>query len=215
MPPRAGPRMTRPETVTPSARRTASPSRRVVVLVSGASLPPCRRCPGFSAIPPSSAAAAGSTTIVSPGALAASSASVDANGAAALPFPPAGAPARTWRTAASAGGAAAAAQAVRTAASALRRGRGALRGGQDLRVLLGIAERAERGIDAGQPDLAGDQRPRVDLALGEHVQRVAELQRRVADDEAQVDLLVDRHRRLEAILADAHADDDHAREQRR
>ena len=55
----------------------------------------------------------------------------------------------------------------------------------------------------------------VDLAVGEHVQRVAELQRRVAEDEAQVDLLVDRHRRPELVGAHAHADDDDAREQRR
>jgi len=48
-------------------------------------------------------------------------------------------------------------------------------------VPLGIAERAERGLDALQADLAGDERPRVDLALGEHVQAVAELERRVAE----------------------------------
>ena len=61
--------------------------------------------------------------------------------------------------------------------------------------LSGSPSAVERGVDAVEPDLAGDQRPRVDLALGEHVQRVAELERRVADHEAQVDLLVDRHRR--------------------
>ena len=55
----------------------------------------------------------------------------------------------------------------------------------------------------------------VDLALGEHVQGVAELQRRVAEDEAQVDLLVDRHRRRDLVGAHADADDDDAREQRR
>ena len=54
-----------------------------------------------------------------------------------------------------------------------------------------------------------------DLAVGEQVQRVAELERGVAEHEAQVDLLVDRHRRPEPVRLHAHADHDDAGEQRR
>ena len=79
----------------------------------------------------------------------------------------------------------------------------------------GSPSAANAASTPSSPTVAGDQRPRVDLALGEHVQRVAELERRVADHEAQVDLLVDRHRRRELVGADADADDDDAREQRR
>ena len=77
------------------------------------------------------------------------------------------------------------------------------------------AERGERVLDSVQPHHAGDERAGIDVALGEHVQRVAELERRVAEHEAQVDLLVDGHRGRDLIDADAHADHDDAREQRR
>ena len=80
---------------------------------------------------------------------------------------------------------------------------------QDLRVPLGVAERVERGGDPVEPDGAGDQRRRVDLAVRDQVQGLAELVRLVGEDEPQVDLLVDRHRRLERVRlhADAHHDD--------
>src|SRR3954463_9744626 len=77
---------------------------------------------------------------------------------------------------------------VRMAASGTARRRlrrAAARVDQDLGVALRVGERAERRVDAVEPDLAGDQRARVHIALGEHPQSVAELERRVADDEAQ------------------------------
>ena len=64
---------------------------------------------------------------------------------------------------------------------------------QDLGVRLGIAERVEGVLDAVQPDGPGDQRGDVDLAVGEHVERVAELERRIAEHEAQVNLFRNRH----------------------
>ena len=66
-----------------------------------------------------------------------------------------------------------------------------------------------------QPHGPGHERPRVDLALGDHVQRVAELQRRVAEHEPQIDLLGDRHRRADPVGLHADPDDDHPGEQRR
>jgi hypothetical protein len=42
-------------------------------------------------------------------------------------------------------------------------------------VALRVGEVVERSLHAVETDLAGDERTRVDLALGEHVQRVAEL----------------------------------------
>ncbi len=55
---------------------------------------------------------------------------------------------------------------------------------EDLGLRLWVAEREERCVDALETDLAGDERAGIDLAFGEHVQRVAELQRRVPDHEA-------------------------------
>ena len=98
------------------------------------------------------------------------------------------------------------------------RARGAELAAGSIRIFAcrsGSASALKAPSTPARPTVAGDHRARVDLPLGEHVQRVAELERRVADHEAQVDLLVDRHRRLEGIGADADADDDHAREQRR
>ena len=51
----------------------------------------------------------------------------------------------------------------------------------------------------------------VELAVGQHVQGVAELQRRVAEHEPQVDLLADGHGRTDLVGAHADADDDHPR----
>ena len=79
----------------------------------------------------------------------------------------------------------------------------------------GRRARRTRRSTPSRPTRPGDDRRGVDLALGEQVQRVAELERRVADHEAQVDLLVDRHRRADAVGAHADADHDHAGEQRR
>ena len=76
-----------------------------------------------------------------------------------------------------------------------------------LACVSGSAECAERRLHPVEPDHAGDHARGVHLALGEHLQGVAELERRVADDEAQVDLLVDRHRRPYPV--GAHADTDH------
>src|SRR4051812_38383237 len=68
---------------------------------------------------------------------------------------------------------------------------------EDLRVDVRAAERAEGFVDTVQADGAGDERLRVEGAVGQHVQGVAELDRAVAEDEAQVDLLVDGHRRAD------------------
>src|SRR5215208_8304842 len=59
---------------------------------------------------------------------------------------------------------------------------------QNLGVRLGIAERVEGIVDAVEPDGPGDKRGDVDLAVGDHVQRVAEFHWRVTEYEAQVDL---------------------------
>src|SRR5690348_14186756 len=53
---------------------------------------------------------------------------------------------------------------------------------QDLGVPRGSGEIVEGGLDAVQPDGAGDQRRRVDGALGDHLQRVVELGWVVGED---------------------------------
>ena len=65
------------------------------------------------------------------------------------------------------------------------------------------------------PTRAGHQRGGVQLAVGEHVQGVAEFQWRVTEYEAQVDLLADRQRGPQLVAAHAHADHDDPRVQRR
>ena len=62
------------------------------------------------------------------------------------------------------------------------------------------------------PVISGE---RVDLAVGQHVQGVAEFQWCVTEYEAQIDLLADRQRRSQLVLAHAHADHDDAGAQRR
>lgn len=52
----------------------------------------------------------------------------------------------------------------------------------DLGVLFGVGECVEGCCDAVEADGAGDERARVDLAVAEHVQSVAELEGVVADD---------------------------------
>jgi hypothetical protein len=52
-----------------------------------------------------------------------------------------------------------------------------------------LTEGAEGRADAVKPDPVGQERARVDPATGEMVERIAELKRRVAKGEADVDLL--------------------------
>ena len=59
---------------------------------------------------------------------------------------------------------------------------------EDLGVRLGIAKGIERSRHARESHGPGEQRRAVDLALGQHVQGVAEFQWRVTEYEAQVDL---------------------------
>src|SRR5947209_11812430 len=65
---------------------------------------------------------------------------------------------------------------------------------QDLGVPLGIRERRERTVHPCEPYGAGHERGRIELAVGQHVERVAELEWRITEHEPQVELLVDRHR---------------------
>nr|WP_233565614.1 hypothetical protein [Cellulomonas sp. PhB143] len=93
-------------------------------------------------------------------------------------------------------------------------GRGDRRVDEDLRVRLRVGERVERACDPRQPDPPGHQRRCVELPVRQRVQRVAELQGRVADDEPQVELLVHREGRTDPVRAHADADDDDAGVQR-
>src|SRR3954447_2342118 len=56
---------------------------------------------------------------------------------------------------------------------------------EDLRVQVGARERGECRVAPVEPDGAGDERLRVERAVRQHVQRVAELDRAVAEDEPQ------------------------------
>ena len=63
--------------------------------------------------------------------------------------------------------------------------------------------------DTAESYFAGDQSRGIDLPVGQHVQGVVELQWGVAEHEAHVDFLAQRHRRPELIGAHAHPHDDH------
>ena len=77
-------------------------------------------------------------------------------------------------------------------------------------MLLRVTQRVEGAGDPVEPDRSGEERRRVDFAVGEHVEGLAELRRGVAEDEAQVDLLVDGERRANPVVTHADADDDNA-----
>jgi hypothetical protein len=81
---------------------------------------------------------------------------------------------------------------------------------QYLCVLLRAGELAERGLDAVEADLGGDQRRRVDLALGQQTQGPGELLGRVAEHELEAELLHDAEHRLDRVLLHADADNDDA-----
>ena len=80
---------------------------------------------------------------------------------------------------------------------------------------LGVAERVNTASTPSSPTVPVIERPRIDLALAQHVERVAELERRVGQHEAQVDLLVDRQRRGEPVGTRRRRRPDDAGEQRR
>ena len=89
-------------------------------------------------------------------------------------------------------------------------GRGRVADAGSMRILAcgsGSPRASKASETPSSPTVPGDQRGGVDLPIGQRVQGVAELQRRVAEHEAQVELLVDRHRGPEAVAA--HADADH------
>ena len=90
----------------------------------------------------------------------------------------------------------------------VRCGRVAVWVDDDLCVGFGVAERVERVVDPVEADGAGDEWGGVDLAVGEEVEGVAELEWSVADDETQVDFLVDGHGRSEPVGFHAHSGDD-------
>src|SRR5258706_14956097 len=87
--------------------------------------------------------------------------------------------------------------------------------GENLGVLLGLAEGTEGSGDAVDADLTRDQRRRIDPPRSQMAEGGGELFRGVAENELQVQFLVDAEGGLEVIGLHAHADDDHARLARR
>ncbi len=120
-------------TVARSARTTASPELRsaVVFVIRGARSAaarettggpaPISRCPGFSAMPPSSAACERKTTIRSPGAEARSTRWSEPNGACREPLPPSASALTNHVRAAAAGSAAPATASVASRQARTRR----------------------------------------------------------------------------------------------
>jgi hypothetical protein len=70
--------------------------------------------------------------------------------------------------------------------SAFRRSGRTARVDQCLGVLLGILERGECVVDAVEPDGSSHDRSAINFALGDHMQRVAEFERGISEDETTV-----------------------------
>ena len=80
---------------------------------------------------------------------------------------------------------------------------------------FGVGEVGERLGNTVDRDRAGDQRPEVDLTLGDRAQRLGELVGLVPEGELDVELPADADHRVEPILLHADADDEDARALRR
>src|SRR5262249_18048873 len=85
----------------------------------------------------------------------------------------------------------------------------------DFGVLPGIGKLGERALYPVETKMAGDQRRAVNLALGDVMQALCELLRRVAEHELQIKLLGDSEEWFKAVDLHAHADHDDAGPSRR